>query len=97
MIVNKVKCVKNPNKQEIKLLDIFKADIPKIGTVYTLSNFFHHLDKTNIKKSKYVMQFEEINHGELIGYNAKYFIPVDDKGNGVDEKIAMNALIRITK
>lgn len=77
--INKFMCNTDIGEIDVNLL-CNKADIPQHGTIYTMSKCFYHIGY-RIKDCKYAMHFEELNHGDLVGYDAKYFAPVDKSGN----------------
>lgn len=81
---NKFICNKNIGEIDVNLL-YNKADVPQHGIIYTLIKCFYHIGY-RIKDCKYAMHFKELNHGNLIGYDAKYFYPVDEQGNLLDSK-----------
>ncbi len=76
--INKFICNTNIGKIDVNLL-CNKADVPQHGTIYTLAKCFYHVGY-RIKDCKYAMHFEELNHGNLVGYDAKYFTPVNEQG-----------------
>lgn len=84
METNKFICNTNIGKIDINLL-CNKADIPQHGIIYTLTKFFYHVGY-RIKDCKYAIRFEELNHGTLVGYDAKYFTPVDENGNALPKE-----------
>jgi len=67
---------------DYKHLSYNKAEIPEQGKTYTLKKCFFHVSYS-FKKSKYVIHLNELEHGNLIGYDPKYFICVDKLGNNI--------------
>lgn len=87
-IVKKVKCNYAVTLKEADFLRVSQTDIPMIGKIYTLKKAFYHIGYS-YKTSKYALHFEELSHGRLIGYDAKYFTPVDDMGNIISKEDAI--------
>jgi len=86
-IIKKVKCIYSVGSDERFVLTANKADIPKAGGIYTIKKAFFHVGYS-YKTSGYIFHFEEISHGYLVGYSAKYFIPVDEDGNPISKDTA---------
>ncbi len=72
-------CSDTISKNDINIR-LNNADIPIKNEIYTLTKCFFHVTYS-IKNCKYLMHFKELNHGDLIGYDARFFKPVDNNGN----------------
>ena len=87
-IIKHVKFNQNLSAFDLTVFNANNADAPESNKAYTIKSAFFHEDKINIKKSKWAFHFEELNHGSLVGYDAKYFVPVDEQGHVVPKNEA---------
>lgn len=81
------------NANDLKVLSASNADVPELNKTYTLVKCFYHIGY-RIKDCKFAIHFKELNHGSLVGYDAKYFNPVDESGNTISFE---NAMIEVSK
>lgn len=88
MKTTKFKYTQSLTENDLLTLNANNADCPETGETYTLKKCFYHVGY-RVKDCKYAMHFEELNHGTLVGYDAKYFQPVDDFGNIISKDEAI--------
>ena len=81
----KFKCIYKINDFDEKHLAFHKADVPQKDCIYTLKKIFFYVGYS-FKECKYAIHFEELNHGSLIGYDVKYFLPVNEFGQEISNK-----------
>lgn len=72
---DQLRCVRvaTDTDYEQKLFSFNKADLPEVGKIYTVKRFFYYRSPYRIRDSKWAVHFKELNHGTLIGYDARYF------------------------
>jgi len=70
---DKMMCIAVASSDDIVGMQLDGADIPKKDKMYTVVNCFYVA-----KFDLYALQFAELNHGNMYGYNSEYFRPVDE-------------------